>query len=337
MVAVQLPSPTRDSERALRSMWGPRVEDARWLWSDRVLDLITARVGETRGEVAEGLLSMKSQQRYLLLEQRCQTRRVAVFAAVDQLLAREVALKVLREDSDEQQCWQLLAEMQAMTRFDHPNLVRALDFGVHDGWPYFVMELCDGDLEWWGEGKSWRELLARLIEAGRGLEIIHRAGLVHGDIKPENIMVLNGKAKLGDLGLAGPPGLSTRIRGTVGYLAPEVAEGSRHFASDVFSFACTVWGTLFEQLPFDGQAPAADTSAAAFVQIERARGQRLDLRAARASGLPSSLVAALRPALAAEPGDRPSLAELLAELEAVLVGVRRWFRLCPRRDWARRK
>ena len=150
-------------------------------------------------------------------------------------------------------------------------------------------------------------------------------------------MILNGKAKLGDLGLAGPPGLSTRIRGTVGYLAPEVAEGSRHIASDVFSFACTVWGMLFGQLPFDGRAPAADTSAAAFVQIERARGQQLDLRAARASGLPSSLVAALRAALAADPDDRPSLAELLAEFEVVFVGARPWFRLCPRRDRARRR
>ena len=124
--------------------WGPVVTDARRLWSHRVVEIIAARVGADLPDVADKLLSMRSQHRYLLIASVAQTRRCTVFAAVDQLLAREVALKVHHERDDET-TWRLLAEAQAMSRFDHPNIVRVHEVGDHEGCLYsFLGTPCPG-------------------------------------------------------------------------------------------------------------------------------------------------------------------------------------------------
>lgn len=203
-----------------------------------------------------------------------------------------------------------------MTRFDHPNLVRGYDFGVQDGWPYVVMELCDQDLEMWAPGKPMPDVIERLVEAGRGLEAMHAEGIVHGDIKPENVLLVDGVAKLADFGLAGPRGWSPRVRGTVGYIAPEVGDGYRELSSDVFSFAATAWATLLGRPPF-GPPPNASTSAAAMVQFERVREGELELDGLDRRGPSSAIVKTLRPALVPGPLDRPTLAELLARLESL--------------------
>jgi len=154
MGAQRTPTLCYPSFEGTRIMWGPRVPGAGWLWSDRVLDVVGEHVDTDIGEVAEELLAMQSQSRDLLLGIVGETHRARVFAAVDQLLARSIALEVLRDAHNDKLCWRLIAEVQAMTRFDHPNLVRGYDFGVHDGWPYLVMELCDQDLETWAPGRS---------------------------------------------------------------------------------------------------------------------------------------------------------------------------------------
>ena len=222
-------------------------------------------------------------------------------------------------DPDLDYTWKLIAEVQSMTRVDSMHVVRAFDMGDHQGSLYAALELCDGNLEDWRAGKAWAEVLDRLIEAGRGLAAVHAAGLVHGDVKPENIFLKDGVAKLGDFGLATRPGWSTRISGTAGYIAPEVADGRQSFAGDVFAFACTAWLCLVGAHPF-GEAPTtADSSAATLVLIERAREG--ELHEAK-TDVPAALAVALRAALQPEPEQRPSLAELLARLSA--PPPRRW-------------
>ena len=152
--------------------WGPVVEDHRRLWSHRVVELIASHVGVSKADVADKVLGAKSRRRYLLLGTRARTRRCTVFAAVDHLLAREVALKVHHEIDDET-TWRLVAEVQAMAQLDHTNVVRVHELGDHDGWPYSVMELCDGDLEGWHRAKHWTDVLDRIDEAGRGLAAVH--------------------------------------------------------------------------------------------------------------------------------------------------------------------
>jgi serine/threonine protein kinase len=313
--------------------WGPIVADARWLWSHRVVEIVAAQVGGEVGEVADKLLGLKSQARYLLLGTIARTRSCTVFAAVDQLLAREVALKVLH-DGEEASTWRLIAEVQTMLRFEHPNVVRVHELGEHAGLPYSVMELCDTDLERWHAGVAWADVLDRLLEAGRGLAAVHAAGLVHGDIKPENILLKGGVAKLGDFGLVTTPGWSGRVGGTPGYIAPEVADGQQGVAGDVFAFGCAAWTCLTGRGPFGELPETANRSAAAWILVERAREGRID---EHDGDVPSVVLAVLRQALQADPEQRPSLDELLHQLMVLRScgALGRWLwslRLGPRRS-----
>ena len=296
--------------------WGPIVEDARRLCSLRVVELVAARVGADVADVADKLLSMRSQHRYLLMGSVARTPRCTVFAAIDLLLAREVALKVHHE-GDDQTTRRLLAEVQAMSRFDHANVVRVHEVGDHDGWLYSVMELCDADLGSWRRDRAWTLVLDRLLELGRGLSCVHAAGLVHSDVKPANVLIKDGVAKLGDFGLVTRPGWSARVSGTPGYIAPELADGRQGFAGDVFAFACCAWACLFGCPPF-GEPPAgADSSAATLVLVERARAGKFGQRGGDGSGVPSGVSAALRRALRSDPAKRPTLDELLTQLAAL--------------------
>jgi serine/threonine protein kinase len=307
--------------------WGPPIMDVRRLWSHRFMEVVAGRVGASISDVANKLLTSSAHDRYLLLGTVASTGRSTVFAAVDQLLAREVALKVLHDTEDET-TWRLLAEVQAMTQREHANIVRVYDVGDHAGWLYSVMELCDSEIDAWSRGKPWADVLARIVEAGRGLASVHASGLVHGDVKPANVLVKDGVAKLGDFGLVTTPGWSGRIAGTPGYIAPEVADGRQGREGDVFAFACSAWACLFGRPPF-GEPPAgADASAATMVLVERARAGEFCEGGRDTRGIPSAVSAGLRSAMRSDPATRPTLDELLTELEALrsgVVGRRRWW------------
>ena len=290
--------------------WGPIISDARRLYSREVLEVVAAHVGAGVGEVADRLLGMRSQHRYLLLGTIARTRRCTVIGAVDQLLARSVALKI-PHDSDDETTWKLLAEVQAMTRVEHEHVVTVLDVGDHEGRLYAALELCDANLDAWSVGQRWAVVLDRIIEAGRGLAAVHAAGLVHGDIKPENVLLKDGAAKLGDFGMAARPGWSTRIGGTAGYIAPEVADGHQGAAGDVFALACTAWFCLTGERPFGEPPVTASSSAAALVLIERAREGEVQVPDA---DVPRAVLAALRGGLDPDPVRRSSLAVLLEQL-----------------------
>jgi serine/threonine protein kinase len=281
-------------------------------------------MGESISDVATKLLAMKSQCRYLLLGEIAKTRRCTVFGAVDQLLAREVALKV-QHDTDERARWRQLHEVQAMAACDHPHVLRVHDVGEHEGWLYAAVDRCDTHLDRWRAGKPWAEVIDRLVEAGRGLASVHAAGLVHRDVKPDNILIKDGVAKLADFGLATPPGWTGRIAGTPGYIAPEVADGYSGPAGDVFAFGCTAWRCLVGSSPFGEPPPNAGTSAATLVLVARARQRRPAVVGEPATAVPPAVRAAVRHALEPEPSRRPTLDELLEQLTTLRsAGPLRW-------------
>ncbi|GHG94824.1 serine/threonine-protein kinase [Comamonas sp. JC664] len=212
----------------------------------------------------------------------------AVYAAYDPDLDRKVALKLLsveaRHVDEEGGRVRLLREAQAMARVSHPNVIPIYEVGTWDGQVFFTMELVSGGTlaDWRREKvRSWREVLATYLQAGRGLEAAHAAGLVHRDFKPANVLVgRDGRVCVTDFGLARPvdnlpldeqptvarvPMCSEISRplnepltetgvvlGTPPFMSPEQFRGEALDArSDQFSFCATLYRALYNQRPFD--------------------------------------------------------------------------------------
>jgi serine/threonine protein kinase len=127
-----------------------------------------------------------------------------VYEAWDPTLERRVALKLLRSPS-RRAAERLLREARALARLDHPGVVRIWAADVHRGAVYIAMELIEGQnlREWMKVQRSWAEVLAVMIGAGRGLAAAHAAGVIHRDFKPENVLVgWDGQARVLDFGIA---------------------------------------------------------------------------------------------------------------------------------------
>jgi serine/threonine-protein kinase len=209
-------------------------------------------------------------QGYRLLEVIGRGAMGTVYRALHLGLHREVALKILRQDlaGDRTQIERLRAEAAMLASLDHPNIVRALDAGESNGFPFFVMEYV--------EGETLRDRLRRegpLAEAealriarcvADALERARRMGVVHRDVKPGNVLISKaGVPKLMDLGLAkGPIDLGLTQHGaTVGtpqYIAPEQALDPRKAdtRSDIYGLGATLYAMLTGHPPFDGQTLA---------------------------------------------------------------------------------
>ncbi len=265
-----------------------------------------------------------------------------VYRARDTELAREVALKRIAIDrpgpagrrSIEESTVRLRREAQAMARIDHPGVVRIYDAGIVEGQLFVAMELVGGGtlVDWMNERRrSWREVVNVMIAAGRGLAAAHRAGLVHRDIKPGNILVDEcGVAKVTDFGLARSPGeqvevpsadgalldltitRSGTVAGTPAYMAPEqLAGGVVDARADQFSFCVALWEALCGARPFIEHST---------VQRRRAgRGQpqrQAIVEPVERAGVPRWLLSLVRRGLAIDPAARwPSMSELLDALE----------------------
>ena len=165
------------------------------------------------GERAGGRLT-RSQTvgRYLIVDVVGAGAMGVVYAAYDPELDRKVALKLLRHEvtaRDVDLAKALLREAQAMARLSHPGVVAVYDAGAtEDGQVFVVMEfVAGGSLRAWldAERRPWRDTLKLYAEAGEGLAAAHRAGLVHRDFKPDNVMIgADGRARVTDFGLARP-------------------------------------------------------------------------------------------------------------------------------------
>ena len=198
-----------------------------------------------------------------------------VYAGLDPQLGRRVALKFLRRLGDGALAEQrLLREARALAQLAHPNVVAIYDFGRYRGRVWLAMEFVPGrTLRTWANQAPRRrtELLDAWLAAGRGLAAVHAAGLIHRDIKPDNVMLGDdGRVRIVDFGLVraidhAPKSISNSdhetldelggsltARGFVGtpaYAAPEQLDGSADARSDQYSFCVSVWEALCGERP----------------------------------------------------------------------------------------
>lgn len=206
---------------------------------------------------------------FLLIDEIGKGGMGAVYLAKDESLGREVALKVMRQEygSDPRFLDRLLKEAQAAASLNHPNVVQVYTFGQEMGQPYIVMELVNGgrlDLHMKNNAQVDELIvLDTAVEVAKGLQAAADAGLIHGDIKPANILYdRQNHAKVVDFGLAkfegaGKTPTKGEIWGTPYYIAPEKARGkSEDFRSDQYSLGATLYHALTGKPPFDGETAA---------------------------------------------------------------------------------
>jgi serine/threonine protein kinase len=223
-----------------------------------------------------------------------------VYLAFDARLQRQVALKCVRDRQGDSA--QLLNEARLMARLAHPNVVPVYDVTEAFGLLFIAMELVPGHTfrSWLeAEPRTWSATSARLLEAGTGLAAAHRAGIVHGDVKPGNVLVGDdGRARVTDFGLAsqGADGRAP-VRGTENYLAPEQRAGKACDArADQYAFGVMMHEALLGSLPGEP-------------------GRR---------SVPVRVRRVMERALETEPSRRyPSMEALLTELERATNGRRR--------------
>ncbi len=194
--------------------------------------------------------------RYQLIERLGEGGMGVVYAALDPQLNRRVAIKVMKNGlSHEADHQRLLIEARVLAKLSHPNVITVHDVGTFDAQVYVAMELIDGpSLRAFAKDHTWREVLPKLIDAGHGLRAAHRAGIVHGDFKPDNILISrSGETVVTDFGLSrtvDDSGTdSGELHGTPRYMAPEQLAGlGTTAASDQFAF-CQTAKELLPGLP----------------------------------------------------------------------------------------
>jgi tetratricopeptide (TPR) repeat protein len=265
--------------------------------------------------------------RYVLLDEIGRGGMGVVYAAFDPELDRKVAIKLLRTDRDDEELGsaRLVREAQAMARLAHPNAVAVYDVGTFREHVFVAMEFVEGTtLRAWSRAhpRTWREIVHVMVAAGRGLAAAHAAGLVHGDFKPDNVMIdrgEHGRVRVMDFGLARRAGdrsldpsqrptATARVTGTPGYLAPERLAGrSGDARSDQFAFAVTLWELRYRERPFAGSTPLEISTRVLAGELSAPP---------RTANVPGRLRPILARALALDPGDRfSSLGDMLAALE----------------------
>ena len=212
--------------------------------------------------------------RYAVIEPVGSGGMAEVYRARDELLGRDVAVKVLsaRLSSDKSFVERFRREAQSAANLNHPNVVSLYDYGSDDDAYYIVMEYIEGRSLGDIVAESGALLPERAAEiasdVAAALERAHSSGLVHRDIKPTNIMVTTtGQTKVTDFGIARALGQSTEqtqmtqtgmVIGTAAYLSPEQAQGNPVDArSDVYSLGCVLYEMLTGRPPFTGDAPLA--------------------------------------------------------------------------------
>ena len=207
--------------------------------------------------------------RYEILERIGTGGMAIVYKAKCHRLNRLVAIKILKSDlaQNEEFRRRFNAESQAVAQLSHPNIVSVYDVSRGGDMEYIVMELIDGiTLQQYMEKRgqlNWRESLHFITQIMRGLSHAHSRGIIHRDIKPQNIMVLrDGSVKVADFGIAcladSAQTLTQEALGSVHYISPEQARGDRPDArSDIYSSGVELYEMLTGRLPFEGESAVA--------------------------------------------------------------------------------
>lgn len=260
-----------------------------------------------------------------------------VYEARHRALNKVYALKTIRADRMKETIWRRMqVEAQAIARMNHPNIVGIHNFGMHDGRPFYVMDLLKGTslAEKLKKGPlPIEQALQIIIEVCCGLNYAHKKGIIHRDIKPGNIILLQSAdasgatVKIVDFGIAKLAGTSDpnnqnltsmgEIFGSPLYMSPEQCLSERTDArSDVYSVGCTLFETLTGQPPFRGnnqlQTMMLHQSEAAPTLAEKAQKQHF----------PDALELVLAKMLAKKPMERyQSLAAVVDDLEKISSGL----------------
>ncbi len=269
-------------------------------------------------------------ERYELEEVVGQGGMSTVYKAHDSLLERNVALKVLHQqyNEDEDFVERFKREARSVAQLQHPNIVTVIDRGEEAGRQYIVFEFIDGEnlkeLVVRKGRLDLRDALEIALEVARGLAFAHDHGLVHRDVKPQNVLLNgDGRAKVTDFGIArsldvdhGMTQTGT-ILGTSNYIAPEQASGQPVDAhTDVYSLGIVLYEMLTGELPFPGESFVA----VAMKHIQEPAPNVLDVR----GDVPLHVAEMIDRALEKDPEHRfPTMDAFAAEIEANLAELDR--------------
>ncbi|PZG09266.1 serine/threonine protein kinase [Micromonospora craterilacus] len=260
-------------------------------------------------------------ERYRLIEQLGTGGMSVVWRGYDEVLGRQVAVKVLasRLASDRAFRHRIRIEAQAAARLCHPNITNVYDYGESEQAgltvPYVVMELIDGGPLTTrlgpDRGLPWREAVTVAAEVAAALATAHARGVVHRDVTPGNVMLTSTGVKMVDFGISALVGESEKgpdgtLLGTPAYLAPErLDNGQVSPATDVYAVGLLLYRMLTGRLPW-----RADTTA----EMLRAHMYRKPEPMPPVPGLPEQVADLVHRCLAKLPADRPATAELARTL-----------------------
>jgi serine/threonine-protein kinase len=271
----------------------------------------------TKGELIAG--------RYELLELIGKGGMSSVWKAHDRLLDRQIAIKVLHPHytADEEYVERFRREARSVAQLSHPNIVTVIDRGEDQGRQFIVFEYVDGEnlkqlLERTGP-MPVHDALALALQMARALSFAHGRGLVHRDVKPQNVLLnADGQAKMTDFGIAREMDvqgvtITGTVLGTSEYIAPEQARGQHVDAqTDVYSLGVVLYELLTGAVPYEGET---------FVTVALKHvNEPLPSVLERRPDVPARVAMAVERAMAKSPGDRfESMEDFCHELEACLA------------------
>jgi len=266
---------------------------------------------------------MYLQDRYEVLEQIGSGGMSYVFKAKDAILDRFVAIKVIKNEyaQDTTYLTKFKTEAQSAAALEHPNIVNIYDVGTDNGEYFIVMEYIEGiTLKTYIEKKgklTFKEATSIGIQVSRGIEAAHNKGIVHRDIKPQNIMISSeGKVKVTDFGIARATTgntVSNEAMGSVHYISPEQARnGYVDQKSDIYSLGIVMFEMLTGHVPFDGDNAVS-------VAIQHLQQDLPDIRS-MAPETPISIIGIIGKCTQKSPDKRyQTLADLILDLKKALM------------------
>jgi serine/threonine protein kinase/beta-lactam-binding protein with PASTA domain len=267
-------------------------------------------------------------RRYFVEDKIARGGMATVYRALDYRLERPVAIKVMHPHlaADEAFTKRFIQEARQSARLAHPNIVNVFDQGQDGEYTYIVMEYLPGitlrQLLKDFSTLTWEQTLDVVKAVLNGLDAAHTAGIVHRDVKPENVLLADdGRIKIADFGLARAASHNTQtgqaLLGTVAYLSPELVTGSpADVRSDIYGLGIMMYEMLTGEQPFTGEEAVA-------IAYQHANGS-VPTPSERNSSVPQELDDIVRWCTERDPSDRPSHArELLEHVVNIERGIRR--------------